>query len=370
MLNQLIAKRVAEALVAAAVTHALEFQFGISNVADGDIVKFASSNLLDGALTWWNVYVRSVTLEVAHTTLWNDFKDIFIRKYCPRNEELIILCPDMVPTTDRLLEQYIEGLPLSIMGKVTLSKPVDLHEAIKMAQGLMYQVVQEIGENSRDKRKWSGNHYNKSNTNNPEHHAVVVCYMKYIRIPYGNDVLIIQGERSGVSSKSRLEVISSIRTQKFIEKGCHIFLIHVTGNEVIETPERRIEDVPVVRDFSEVFPEDLPGLPPTRQVEFNIKLIPGAGPVARAPYCLAPTEMKELAEQLKELFDKVKNRYSLSRIDDLFDQLQGSSIYSKINLSTVKFLGHLIDSSGIHVDPAKIEAVKNCASPTTLSEIR
>ncbi|GJW00891.1 putative reverse transcriptase domain-containing protein [Tanacetum coccineum] len=125
----------------------------------------------------------------------------------------------------------------------------------------------------------------------------------------------------------------------------------------------------VLRDFLEVFPEDLPGLPPTRQVEFQIDLIPGAAPVARAPYRLAPSEMKELSEQLKELSDKgfirpssspwgapvlfvkkkdgsfwmcidyqelnkltVKNRYPLLRIDDLFDQLQGSSVYSKIDL--------------------------------------
>ncbi|GJU79334.1 putative reverse transcriptase domain-containing protein [Tanacetum coccineum] len=309
-----------------------------------------------------------------------------------------------------------------------------------------------------------------------EHRVEVVCYEKYLRVPYGNDMLIVRGERSGVKNKSRLEVISSIRTQG---------------------------------DFPEVFPEDLPGLPPTRQVEFHIELIPGAAPVARAPYRLAPAEMKELAEQLKELSDKgfirpssspwgapilfvkkkdgsfrmcidyrelnkltVKNRYPLPRIDDLFDQLQGSSIYSKIDLrsgyhqlrvreedipktafrtryghyefqvmpfgltnapavfmdlmnrvckpyldkfvivfiddilicsrnekehkehlktilellkkeelyakfskcefwiNTVKFLGHVIDSSGIHVDPTKIEAVKNWASPTTPLEIR
>ncbi|GJX32390.1 reverse transcriptase domain-containing protein [Tanacetum coccineum] len=191
--------------------------------------------------------------------------------------------------------------------------------------------------------------------------------------------------------------------------------------EETEIPERRIEDVSVVRDFPDVFPKNLPRLPPTCQVEFYIELILGAAPVARAPYRLAPAEMKELAEQLKELSDKVKNRYPLPRIDDLFDQLQGSSIYSKIDLRcslefqpvfiddiliysrnekeheehlktilellkkeelyakfskcefwihTVKFLGHVIDSSGIHVDPTKIEAVKNWASPTTPSEIR
>ncbi|GKB41116.1 putative reverse transcriptase domain-containing protein, partial [Tanacetum coccineum] len=137
---------------------------------------------------------------------------------------------------------------------------------------------------------------------------------------------------------------------------------HVTAKEVEDKSEKkRLEDVPIVQDLS--------GLPPTRQVEFQIDLVPGAAPVARAPYRLAPSEMKELSEQLKELSDKgfirpssspwgapvlfvkkkdgsfrmcidyrelnkltVKNRYPLPRIDDLFDQLQGSSVYSKIDL--------------------------------------
>ncbi|GJT98000.1 reverse transcriptase domain-containing protein, partial [Tanacetum coccineum] len=65
-----------------------------------------------------------------------------------------------------LLERYIEGLPLNIKGNITSSKPIDLHEAIEMAQGLMYQVVQELGENSCDKRKWNETHYNNNNPNN------------------------------------------------------------------------------------------------------------------------------------------------------------------------------------------------------------
>ncbi|GKC18955.1 putative reverse transcriptase domain-containing protein, partial [Tanacetum coccineum] len=136
-----------------------------------------------------------------------------------------------------------------------------------------------------------------------------------------------------------------------------------------KSEEKRLEDVPIVRDFPKVFSEDLPGIPPTRQVEFQIDLIPDAAPIARAPYRLAPSEMKELSDQLQELFDKgfirpssspwgapvlfvkkkggsfrmcinyqelnkltVKNRYPLPRINDLFDQLQGSSVYSKIDL--------------------------------------
>ncbi|GKF14787.1 hypothetical protein Tco_0056249, partial [Tanacetum coccineum] len=142
-------------------------------------------------------------------------------------------------------------------------------------------------------------------------------------------------------------------------KGSHVFLAHVTTKEIEDKSEKkRLEDVPIVKDFLDVFPEDLPGLPQTRQVEFQIDLVPGAAPVARAPYRLAPSEMKELSEQLKELSDKgfirpsslpcgalvlfvkltVKNRYPLPRIDDLFDQLQGSSVYSKIDLRQRRWL--------------------------------
>ncbi|GJS15249.1 putative reverse transcriptase domain-containing protein [Tanacetum coccineum] len=142
----------------------------------------------------------------------------------------------------------------------------------------------------------------------------------------------------------KIKTYSCTKTQKYMEKGFPIFLAQVTTKETEDKSEKkRLEDVPTVQDFPEVFPEDLPGLPPTRQVEFQIDLVPGAAPVARAPYRLAPSELKELSEQLKELSDKgfirpssspwgAPNRYPLPRIDDLFDQLQGSSVYSKIDL--------------------------------------
>ncbi|GJY41370.1 putative reverse transcriptase domain-containing protein, partial [Tanacetum coccineum] len=294
-----------------------------------------------------------------------------------------------------------------------------------------------------------------------------------------------------------------------ILKGCTLNFLNHQFNINLMPVELGSFDAIIVQDFPEVFPEDLPGLPPTRQVEFQIDLVPGAAPVARAPYRLAPSEMKELSEQLKELSDKgfirpssspwgapvlfvkkkdgsfrmcidyqelnkltVKNRYPLPRIDDLFDQLQGSSVYSKIDLrsgyhqlrvreedipktafrtryghyefqvmpfgltnapavfmdlmnrvckpyldkfmivfiddiliysknkeeheehlkqilellkkeelyakffkceiwiSKVLFLGHMIDSKGIHVDPSKIESIKGWTSPKSPTEIR
>ncbi|GJX98710.1 putative reverse transcriptase domain-containing protein [Tanacetum coccineum] len=126
-----------------------------------------------------------------------------------------------------------------------------------------------------------------------------------VHIPIKNEVLVVKGNE-GVS---RLKVISCIKARKYVEKGSQLFLAHVTGKE---PSERRLEDVLVVREFPEVFPDDLPRLPPPRQVEFRIELMPGAVPVALAPYRLAPSEMKELSDQLKELLEKGFIRLSSS----------------------------------------------------------
>nr|GEY44417.1 hypothetical protein [Tanacetum cinerariifolium] len=235
------------------------------------------------------------------------------------------------------------------------------------------------------------------------YHAVIVCDEKIVRVPFGNETLIIRSNNTTKMIKDKSE-------------------------------EKRLEDVPIVQDFSKVFPEDLPGLPPTRQVEFQIDLIPGAAPVARAPYRLAPSEMKELSDQLPSsspwgapvLFVKkkdglfwmcidyqelnkltVKNpifmdlmnrvckpyldKFVIVFIDDILiyskneqehgehlklvlELLKKEKLYAKFSkcefwITKVQFLGHMIDSRGIHVDPAKIESVKDWASPKTPTEI-
>ncbi|GJV74304.1 hypothetical protein Tco_1494299, partial [Tanacetum coccineum] len=135
--------------------------------------------------------------------------------------------------------------------------------------------------------------------------AIIVCAEKIVRIPWGNETLIVHGDRCNQGHEARLHIISYSKTQEYMLKGCPVFLAHVTTKEVEDKSEKnRLEDVPIVRNFPEVFPEDLSGLPPTRQVEFQIDLIPGVAPVALAPYRLALSEMKELSEQLKELSDK------------------------------------------------------------------
>ncbi|GKA18650.1 putative reverse transcriptase domain-containing protein [Tanacetum coccineum] len=176
------------------------------------------------------------------------------------------------------------------------------------------------------------------------------CTLNFLNHPFNIDLMPIE--------PSSFDVIIGMDwlTKYHVVLVCDEKLVRVPfGNEIL--------------NFIELFLEDLPGIPPVRQVEFQIDLVPGAAPVARAPYRLALSEMKELSDQLQELFDKgfirpssspwgalvlfvkkkdisfqmcidypelnkltVKNRYPLPRIDDLFNQLQGSSVYSKIDL--------------------------------------
>nr|GEX17910.1 hypothetical protein [Tanacetum cinerariifolium] len=162
-------------------------------------------------------------------------------------------------------------------------------------------------------------------------HAVIVCDQKLVRIPYGNENLTFHANESSTERESQLTVISCLKAQEYMAKGCQIFLAHISAKkEEDKTEGKQIEDVPVVRDYPEVFPKDLSGLPPARPVEFQIDLIPGAAPVARVPYRLASSEMKELSEQLQELSKK----------------------------------------GFIRPNPAKIESIKDWASPKTPTEIR
>ncbi|GJX23224.1 putative reverse transcriptase domain-containing protein [Tanacetum coccineum] len=178
-----------------------------------------------------------------------------------------------------------------------------------------------------------------------KHDVIIICGEKVVRIPYGNKTLTVESDK-GVS---RQKVISCIKARKYVEQGCHLFLAHVTEKK---SKEKRLEDVPVIRDFPKVFPDDLSGLPPPRQVEFRIDLVPRAAPVARTPYILAPSEMRELSDITS--YALKKRTFQLQHLE----------------LASVQFLGHVIDRNGFHVDPAKIKAIKNWAEPTTPMEVR
>nr|GFC20044.1 putative reverse transcriptase domain-containing protein [Tanacetum cinerariifolium] len=134
-----------------------------------------------------------------------------------------------------------------------------------------------------------GNQVGTGNAQARVYEAVIFCADKIVRIPWGRETLIFHGDRSNQENETRFNIISCAKTRKYMLKGCQVFLAHVTTKEAEGKSEnKRLENVPIVQDFPKVFPEDLPGLPPNRQVVFQIDLIPGATPVARAPYRLAP----------------------------------------------------------------------------------
>ncbi|GJW37330.1 putative reverse transcriptase domain-containing protein [Tanacetum coccineum] len=541
--------------------------------AEENKVTFATGTLTNDALSWWNTYAQPMGIEQANQITWTELKRLLTNKYCPRTEirkmeeelfnlivngndlkpyvrrfqELTTLCPNMVPSTEKLLEAFIGGLPRSIEGNVTASKPKTLEEAINIAQRLMDQVTKHVPMqvSTDNKRKQeAGRAYAVTPSENSSFISISLasklnipsitidtfydiemadenlvstntvikgCTLTLLNQPFEIDLMPIKLGSFDVVigmdwlSKYHARILCD-------EKVVHIpingetLIIQVMENK---SDEKRLEDILVVKEFSNVFPEDLPGILPVRQVEFQIDLIPGATPIARTPYRLAASEMQEVSNQLQELTDRgfirpstspwgalvlfvkkkdrflrmcidyrelnkltIKNQYPLPRIDDLFDQLQGSSVYSKIDLRSgyhqlrvreedipktafrtryghyefqvmpfgltnapavfmdlmnrvckpyldkfvivfiddiliysrneeehanhlriilellrkeklyakfskcefwiriVQFLGHLIDSQGLHVDPAKIEAVKNWTSPTTPTEVR
>nr|GEV34085.1 putative reverse transcriptase domain-containing protein [Tanacetum cinerariifolium] len=198
-------------------------------------------------------------------------------------------------------------------------------------------------------------------------------------VPFGREMLIFQGNKNNQREESRLKIISCTKVQMYLLNGCDVFLSHITTKEAKDkSAGKRLEDVPIVKDSPQVFPEDLLGIPLARKVEFQIDLVPGAAPIARGPYRLAPSEMKELVEQLQELLNKgfirpsssawgasvlfvkkkdksfrmcidyrklnkltVKNRYPLPKIDDLFDQLKCLTC-SKVKAEHQKPFGLLV----------------------------
>ncbi|GKA34058.1 putative reverse transcriptase domain-containing protein [Tanacetum coccineum] len=343
----------------------METVFRISNCSVENQIKFSTCTLLAGALTWWNSHVMTVTHDVAYSMTWVD-----LRK----------------KMTDK---------------------------GIEMATEMMDKRVRTIAERqAKTEEVWENTSRNNLNQHN-------------------NKI----GGNTGRAYTAGLG---------HFKKECP----RMKNNKGNRGNQARNDRAPVkiVGSFL-----------PTRQVEFQIDLVPGAAPVARAPYRLAPSEMeRRYCATLKKLSDKelyktssylgaivlfvkrktgirmcidyrelnkltVKNRYPLPRIDDLFDQLQGSSVYSKIDLRSgyhqlrvreedipktafrklvyyglitnfklcrlkeelyakfskcefwipkVQFLGHVIDSEGIHVDPAKIESIKDWTSPKSPTEIR
>ncbi|XP_049351058.1 uncharacterized protein LOC125815564 [Solanum verrucosum] len=163
--------------------------------------------------------------------------------------------------------------------------------------------------------------------------AILDCNAKTVTLAKpGIDPLVWEGDYI----PAPVHIISCLRAKRFVSKGCLAFLAHLR-DDTSKVPS--IESVSIVREFTDVFPSDLPSMPPDRDIDYCIDLEPGTRPISIPPYRMAPAELRELKAQLQELLDyrqlnkvTIKNKYPIPRIDDLFDQLRGACVFSKIDL--------------------------------------
>nr|GEX89766.1 putative reverse transcriptase domain-containing protein [Tanacetum cinerariifolium] len=458
--------------------------------------------------------------------LWNlKVKGNDVPTYTNHFQELTLMCTKLVANESEKINKYISGLSDRIYGNIKSFKPKKLDETIELTNDLMDQKLRTYAERADNKRKTEDT--SKNNHGNQQQPFKKQNVTKVYNMGKGNHMksLCPRHFAHDCRSSGNANVANTQRDGKDTLKGNGCFECGASGHfkrdclklknknggnrnaqgwvYMVGNAEKN-GNAPMNPDLNVVT-----GLPPARPVELQIDLIPGAAPVARAPYRLAPSEMTELSEQLQDLSNKgfirpssspwgapvlfvkkkdgsfrmcidyqelnkltVKNRYPLLRIDDLFDQLQGSSIYPKIDLRfgyhqlrvreqdipkttfrtryghyefqvmpfglinapavfmdlmnrvrkpyldkfvivfiddiliyskdeneheehlkailellreeklyakflkcefwilKVQFLGHVIDSRGIYVDPAKIESIKDWASPKTPTEIR
>eukprot|EP00253_Pinus_taeda_P009241 PITA_09241 len=296
--------------------------------------------------------------------------------------------------------------------------------------------------------------------------ALVNCKTKVI---WYRDEVGIEQDMQGIKRPVQIRPITASQLAKCIRNRCQVYAIQV-GYAETKNKENPLEHLPVIKEFADVFPEEIPGLPPKRDIEFTIELIPGAAPVSRTPYRMIVPELTELKMQLQELLDKnyicpsvspwgapvlfvrkkdgtlrmcidyrqlnkltIKNKYPLPQIDELFDQVKGAEVFSKIDLRSgyhqirikdediaktafrtryghyefvvlpfgltnapatfmclmnnehqlyaklskcdfykeeIQYLGHVISKEGIVVDPEKIKTILEWPVPKDVADIR
>ncbi|GJT38471.1 putative reverse transcriptase domain-containing protein [Tanacetum coccineum] len=289
----------------------METVFRISNCTMENQVKFATCTLMGMALTWWNSHARTVTNDVAYAMTWTDLKKKMTTKYCPRNEIKKIEAEMMFPEETDKIERYVGGMPDLIYSSVVASKPKTMQEAIEMATELMDRRINTLAERqTENKRKFEdaprnnqnqqpnkrqnmGKAYATENGDKKSYEGTKPLCPKCNFNHYGPCIPTCTNckklghlakdcrSRPATANNNNNRNNNNLRAQGANTNAIVCFELGVAG----QNPDNNV----------------VTGLPHTRQVEFHIDLVPGAAPVARAPYRLAPSEMKELANQLQEL---------------------------------------------------------------------
>ncbi|GKB49499.1 putative reverse transcriptase domain-containing protein [Tanacetum coccineum] len=327
----------------------METVFHISNCPEKYQVKYASCTLLNSALTWWNSHKRTIRIEAAYAMSWAELMKLMTKVYCPRNE-VQKMETEMVPNEEDKVERFVGGLPDNIQGNVIAAEPTKLQDAIRIANNLMDQKLKGYARSAKNKRRKDcpklrnqncGNKAGNKTTNqtgsneattrayaiggggaNPDSNVVTGTFLlnnccASVLFDSGADrsfvssafIALLDVAPSTLDTSYAVELVDGrISKINVVLRGCTLGLLGHPFD---------IDLMPVELDSFNVIIEDLPGLPPARQVEFQIDLVPGAAP-----------SIKEHEGHLK-----------------------------------------LILREGIHVDPAKIESIKDWASPKTPTEI-
>ncbi|GJS79908.1 reverse transcriptase domain-containing protein [Tanacetum coccineum] len=452
----------------------------MSGCSNDQKVKYNAGSFVGKALTWWNSQIRTLSREVVVSMSWNDFKFMMIQEFCPSHEmqklesklwnhaivgashaaytdrfhELARLVPHLVTPASRMIKRYVYGLALKIRGMVATTDPKTMQKAVRISGALTGEAVRNGSIKKVEKRVNSGEPSRDGNVKDENKKTRILGFSYEIEIASGQlveidkvlrgckleieghvfDINLIPFRHGSFDMIIGIDWLSNYKAEIIChEKVVRIPLpdgkvLRVVGERPEEkarllmsakASDKKQEEIVVVRDFPEVFLDDLSGLPPIREIEFQIELIPRATPVAKSPYRLAPSEMEELSGQLKELQDKdlrsgyhqlrvheddipktaFRTRYGhfeftvmpfgLTNAPTIFMDLMNRVcrpyldkfvivfiddilIYSKTqeeHLREVQFLGHVINGNGIHVDPSKIKAVKNWKAPRTLTEV-
>nr|GEU49662.1 hypothetical protein [Tanacetum cinerariifolium] len=361
----------------------MESVFHISGCAVENQVKFATCTMLDAALTWWNGHVKTLGHDAAYAMTRETLKKKLTDKYCRKGEikklKIELWNLKFLADETKKIDRYISRLSDNIHRNVMSARVKTLDEAIELANDLMNQKLRTYAESQNDNKRKADDSSRNNQQQEPEH--LKKNCLKLKNNGNANENGRARGKTYVLGEGDSNPESNTVMGVNTILRGCTLdFLNHpfnidlmpilldsfdvIIGMDWLREYHAVIvcdEKIDRIPDFAEVFPEDLPGILPARQVEFQIDLVPGAAPVAWAPYRLAPFEMKELADQLQELSNKgfirpssspwgalvlfvkkkdgsfrmcidyhelnkltVKNHYPIPRIDDLFDQLQGS----------------------------------------------